>query len=555
MRRCGYAALVALVGCYDGVSGADGAGASDEGTGVAEGGSDAGDTGDDGPATDDCDAPRPGPSPIRRLTRRELDNTLRDLFGPDAALAANVLPPDVQPRIFDTDIATHGITEELAYAYLALSETVAQTVTADLDALVGCDPTTGEACARTFATSLCPRAWRRPCSADEVDDLVAAWATSDDFRDGIERMIGVVLQSADFLYRPEVGNVGAAEGDVVPLDGWEVASRLSYFLWGTMPDDALFAAAKDDALRDADAIEAQARRMLEDPRARDQMVWFHEQWLGLTDIERVAKDPALFPGFDAVRSTMREETAQFVISVVFDGGTLGDLLTSPTTFVDDALAAFYGLPAPGSPDALVRVELDPARHAGILTKGSFLAMGGNQASSSPVRRGVTVLRQIACGEPPPPPPDVDGSIPAPTPDTTTRDRFEAHVSDPACSGCHILFDPIGFAFEHFDAAGRWRDLDNGLPIDASGELVGTDVDGAFDGAADIAAMLADSERVHACYADRMFAFAAGRRVDDDADACTVDRLRADFISTDGELAELLVAWTRSDAFRYRRADL
>jgi hypothetical protein len=545
--------LLALAGCYEGVGGAQRDSDLGDSASGSEGSGSASESGDEDPSAVDCDAPQPGPTPIRRLSRRELDNTLRDLLGPDAALASSMLPPDVQPRIFDTDVGSHGITEELAYAYMHLAEAVAEQATSDVQALVGCDPADGQSCARSFAEDLCPRAWRRPCDADEIDALVDVWSTADDFTDGTQRMLAVTLQSADFLYRPEIGDASAEQDGVVPLDSWEMASRLSYFLWGSMPDEALFAAADEDALRDADAIAAQVDRMLADPRAEAQTVWFHEQWLGLTAIEDVAKDPVLFPGFDTARVAMREEAARFVVSIVLDGGSLRDLLTSRTTFLDDELAAFYGVPAPGS-DELTRVELPADRHAGILTKGAFLSIGGNQASSSPVRRGVTVLRQVMCGEPPPPPPDVDGSVPAPTPDTTTRERFEAHVSDPSCAACHNMFDPIGFAFEHFDAAGRWRDEDNGFPVDASGDLVGTDVDGPFDGAVELAAKLADSERVHACYVDHLFAFAAGRPSDEDADACTIDSLEHDFAASGGTLTDLLVAYARSDAFRHRRRD-
>lgn len=548
----GLAAL-ALVGCYEGAKGdADGsASADDDGGESADDGASEGD--DDGPSALDCETPQPGPSPIRRLTRRELDNTLTDLLGPQAALAATMLPGDVQPRIFDTDIASHGITEELAYAYMRLAEDVSVAATADVAALVECDVATGEACAREFTASLCTRAWRRPCSAAEVDELVAVWASGDDFADGTRRVIEVVLQSADFLYRPEVGDVTAEVDGVVPLDSWEMATRLSYLLWGTMPDDELFAAAASDSLRDPDGITAQIDRMLDHPRAAAQVVWFHEQWLGVTAIESTAKDPMLFPEFATARLAMRTEVARFVEAVVLGGGDLGDLLTSPSTFVNDELAAFYGLPAPGGTD-FVEVQLPADRHAGLLTKGAFMAIGGNQASSSPVRRGVTVLRQVLCGEPAPPPPDVMGSVPAPTPDTTTRERFEAHVSDPTCSACHTLFDPIGFAFEHFDAAGRWRDLDNGFAIDASGELIGTDVDGAFDGAPSLAAKLAESEQVRGCYVDHLFAFAAGRLVDAEADACTTDSMREEFAASDYGLVDLVVALALSDGFRYRRTD-
>ncbi len=555
--RCGTAFGIAVLlvgGCYEGARGnpSGSASADDDAGDTADDG--ASESADDGPSVLDCESPQPGPAPIRRLTRRELDNTLTDLLGPEAALAAAMLPGDVQPRIFDTDIASHGITEELAYAYMRLAEDVSVAATADVAALVQCDVATGETCAREFITSLCTRAWRRPCSGAEADELVGVWASGDDFADGVKRVIEVVLQSADFLYRPEVGDIAAEADGVVPLDSWEMATRLSYLLWGSMPDDALFAAAAADSLRDVDGITAQIDRMLEHPRAAAQIVWFHEQWLGITAIESTAKDPMLFPEFATARLAMRTEAARFVEAVVLGGGDLGELLGSPTTYVNDELAAFYGLPAPGSGADFVEVQLPEDGHAGLLTKGAFMAVGGNQASSSPVRRGVTVLRQVLCGEPAPPPPDVMGSVPAPTPDTTTRERFEAHVSDPTCSACHTLFDPIGFAFEHFDAAGRWRDLDNGFPIDASGELIGTDVDGAFDGAPSLAAKLADSEQVRGCYVDHLFAFASGRLVDPDADVCTTNALREEFAAADYGLADLVVALALSDGFRYRRTD-
>ncbi|HWB79573.1 MAG TPA: DUF1592 domain-containing protein [Nannocystaceae bacterium] len=548
VRQLAAGLVLALVGCYDGLrhdavgdDGSDG-GSADESDAGSDGGSDSG-------GVDACATPAPGPSPIRRLTQRELDNTLADLLGPESAIASVMLPGDVQPRIYDTDIASHGITEELAYAYLELAEGVSSSV--DVPTLVGCSE--GEACARAFVESLCPRAWRRPCTAAELDGLVAIWASSDAFDDGIRRVIEVVLQSADFLYRPEIGDLAEASDGVVPLSSYEIASRLSYLLWGSMPDDALFAAAEADALRDTAGLAEQVQRMLDDPRAGAQIVWFHEQWLGLVAIESVAKDPAQFPEFANVRAAMRTEAARFVEAVALGGGDLGDLLASPTTYVNDPLASFYGLPAPGSGDDFVEVELPADRHAGLLTKGAFLAIGANQESSSPVRRGVAIVRQVLCSSPPPPPPDVMGTIPPPSPGTTTRARFEAHESDPACSGCHGLFDPLGFAFEHFDAGGRWRDLDNGLPVDASGTLVGTDVDGSFDGAAELAGLLVGSDKVGDCYVDHLLAFAGGRLVDPFEDACTQTSLRD--VQRDGaSIVELVAALAQSDGFRFRRSE-
>ena len=553
-RILGAGITALTIGCYTGIS----AGGTDATVGdeSGDGGSDAGEggTGSEGDGAPlDCAAPNPGPAPIRRLTRTELDNTLRDLLGDEAALAHLGLPSDVQVRIFDTDIESHGITEELAFSYLQLAEAAAEAATADVESLVGCDPAQGDACAREYVTATCPRAWRRPCDAAEIDALVELFADGETFRDGIRLVLEVMLQSAEFLYRPEVGDMNAEDGGVVPLTSWEVASRLSYLVWGSMPDEALFDLAAEDRLQDPKVIASEVERMLEDPRAADRIVWFHDQWLSLTELDRTDKDLGLYPGFVDVRDDMRREAAMFVQSVVLGGGTLEELLRAPYTFANDELAAWYGLPAPGTDEELAQISLPEDRHAGILTMGALLSVGGNQASSSPVRRGLTVLRQVLCGNTPPPPPDVMGSVPPPSPGTTTRERFEVHTTDPSCAGCHQSFDPIGFAFEHFDAAGRWRDLENDLPVDASADLKGTDVDGPVDGAADLAARLSQSAQVRACYVAHVFEFHAGRRVED-ADACTIEALEADFAAADQPIVSLYTALAQSDAFRYRRIE-
>jgi hypothetical protein len=292
--------------------------------------------------------------------------------------------------------------------------------------------------------------------------------------------------------------------------------------------------------------------MLDDPRARTAVRRFHRQWLRLDRTLGAAKDPAVYPTFtDDVRASAVEETERFVEHVVFDGeGDLRTLLTADYTFVDAELAAFYGIAAPGN--AFARTELDATRRAGLLTHASVLAGAAKLDQSSPVLRGLFVRGRLLCDEPPPPPPDVDSSAPEVDPGTTTRERYAQHTEDPACAACHALLDPIGFGFEHYDGVGLWRDRDQNLPVDASGELMGTDVDGEFDGARELAEKLAGSEDVRTCFIEQWFRWAHGR-AETGADDCTLDTLAARFDGEEVDVRDLIVALTQTEAFMLRPA--
>lgn len=503
------------------------------------------------------DAIRPGPSPIRRMTRFEYDNTVRDLFG-DTTHPASAFPAEEEALGFDNNAFALVTSSTLAEKYMLAAEGISERATDPLSKNVPCDPATvGEdACAKQFIATFGKRAFRRPLTPEESSALFGVYQAGraiEDFRLGIRAVIETALQSPQFLYRVEFGAEPIAPGEpVVRLTPWEMASRLSYFLWGSMPDDELFAAAEAGELVTKEQIAAQARRMLDDPRAHEAAGHFHRQWLDYDRVASVGKDAALFPEWSpAIAALLRDEAEAFFDHVTFDDeqGTLGTLLTAPYAFVDDELAAFYGIeiePGPG----LRKVET--GQRAGLLSLGALLAANAHSNQTSPVHRGKLVREQLLCDVMPPPPPGAVIEVPEPDPDSTARERFAEHSKNPACSSCHSLMDPIGFGFESYDAVGRYRTTEDGEPIDASGVLTESDVDGEFVGLAELAAKLAASDDVRRCYVKQWFRYAHGRGEFGD-DACTIDGLVASFAATGGTIEELLVALTQTDAFLYRRA--
>jgi hypothetical protein len=279
---------------------------------------------------------------------------------------------------------------------------------------------------------------------------------------------------------------------------------------------------------------------------------FNRQWLQLGDVDVLDKDAVAYPEFDdTLGASMKAETLALLEHVVFDGaGDLDTMLTADYSFVDSALAELYGVSGVGG-DTLTRVDLDPQQRAGLLTQASVLALTGKRDQSSPVQRGKFVRERLLCESLPEPPPDVDTTPPTVDPNATTRERFDQHSSDPTCAACHSLIDPIGFGLEHYDGIGRWRAMDGGVPVDASGEIVGMD-DGTFDGAIELSKKLAGSEQVRACFVDTWFTYAYGRAPVED-DGCTTDELALAFEDAERDVRSLLVALTRTEAFLYRPA--
>ncbi len=561
MRAGALAGFGLALGCYSGVSGSSSVGLG-EGTQTA-GNDDAGDS-DDGGSTDDgaaseCGEPGVGVSPLRRLTRSQYNNTIRDLLGIEGDPSATIAPDEKVGAFYSN--STASVTELVAEQYMRVAENLAETAIADLTALVPCDPAVDDqaACGAEFVDTFGKRAFRRPLTDEERTALTALFEKGRaevGFAEGVRLVILAALQSPQFLYHLELDLPDAQGGDVIALDGYEVASRLSYFVWDSMPDDELLRAAGAGELDDPDTLRAQAERMLDDPRAADALASFHVQWMHIDALPILEKNAEAYPAFDTtLRDAMAKETGRFADWVIrSDDGRLETLLTAPYTFLEGPLFSLYGVTPPADHDPTLPVELDPTQRAGLLTQAGVLAVHAHADQSSPVHRGKLVRENILCTPLAPPPPEVDVVPPPLDPNATTRERFDQHRSDPSCAGCHNLIDPIGFGFEHYDGIGAWRDIDAGKAVDATGELIGTkDIDGEFDGAPELARLLASSEQVRTCVAEQWFGFAFGRSPAED-DSCSFDTMSAAFAESDYDVRELLIAIVTTDAFRYRRIE-
>jgi Protein of unknown function (DUF1592)/Protein of unknown function (DUF1588)/Protein of unknown function (DUF1595)/Protein of unknown function (DUF1587)/Protein of unknown function (DUF1585) len=553
------ACLVALAmgqGCYTGLSGApgqDGAGeageAGEAGDAASEGGSDSGDD----PSPDACGTPEVGATPLTRLTRSEYDHTIVDLLGIDTH-PANALPPDGVSGLF----ANNGAEKVSTYAvevYRDLAESLA--AEADLPTLLPCDPavTDERECAQAFVEQLGRRAYRRDLDTAQVERLLAVYDGGRDggsFEEGIRLTIEAVLQSPLFLYRVESGMPPDGE-ETVALDDFELASRLSYFLWRSMPDDELLDAASAGMLTDADAVEAQARRMIEDPRAERALLTFYGDLFALDTLGSLYKDPEVFPDYSAqLGADMRTELELFVLSALREGDArIEVLLGGSHSFVNARLAAHYGIPAPAG-DEFARVELDPTRYRGLLSKPVLMSIASHDQRTSPTLRGKLVRTRMFCQNLPPPPPGVVSTVPA-LGELSTREWVQQRLDNPTCAACHEKMDPIGLAFEQFDATGRYRTEEDGVPVDSSGKLVETDVDGDIVGASALAEKLVASEAVGECVSRQWFEFALGRTPATE-DTCTHDALLIAFADSDHDIVELMVAIATSPAFRTRRPD-
>ncbi len=493
----------------------------------------------------------PGVTPLRRLTRFEYDRVVKDLLGVSATPAPN-FEPESELLGFDND-ATLIIPPELAGQQVNAAEELANAF--DVSKVLPCDPSQlgADACGLRFIERFGLRAFRRPLDPSEVDTyrkLFDAGRAGEDFHAGVRLVVQAMLQSPHFLYRPEVRSLGQL-GAVVRLDPFELASRLSFFLWSSMPDDELLAQAGDGRFANANDVMREARRMLQDRRAKETVQKFHKHWLELHKLDDLAKDAQLYPQFAAAKPLLQEEAERFIESIFFEGGTATDLLKAPHTYRNQALAGYYGEPGPATSN-FVKVATNPTQRAGVFGLGAFLAVQSGPVATSPVLRGVFVRRHMLCGNLPDPPPDATAAVKPPDPSLTTRERYAQHSTDPACAGCHKLIDGIGFGLEDFDTLGRRRTTENNKPIDASGWLVGAaEADGDFVGGAGLGQKLAEAEVVRGCMVKQWFLFTHGRS-ETPLDKCSVQHVGEQWKHHGYKMEELLVALTQTDAFLKRR---
>lgn len=524
--------------------------------------------------TPEVDVPAGDAPVLHRLTERQLNNALRDLFG-DASLPLVDIPQDVPVHGFDNNALTRDATPYLVESIQrGLTELVALAVT-DGGSWLSCAPGGGadpRACGHQTLEKLQQRAWRRPATADEKAWLLGlfdVWNSEVGFDEALQLSLLVLLQSPDFLYMVETGQGGQ-------LTDWEVASRLSFFLWDTMPDAVLFGAAASGALSDRDAIRQQAQRLLQDERSRESVLMFHRQWLGFDYIQELDPDPAIFyPEDDGdddavggrvsdLKAAYMAEFDLFVRHAVFERGTLDALLTSRQGYVSEQTAELYDVDVGGGERFTVwypsgnagediymevqSVTLPSEQRAGFLTQGAFLAGHSHPQQPSPVLRGVFLRERLLCVPPMLPPDDVPPLEADNNTDwTTNRERYAAHTDQAACAACHIAIDGVGFPFENYDALGGWRMTDNDAPVDASGELVGTDVDGPVRDAVELIETLASSRTVYDCAVTNVYRYGM-HRSETDADAAALAALQENFWASGGVIPDLLVDFVSSEAF-------
>jgi hypothetical protein len=473
-------------------------------------------------------APLPAP---RRLSHTEYRNSVRDLFPmidvPDVDLVA-----DPTPRGFDNDTEAMQPSPLLVNQYNVAATEIAAVVRARRSSVISCAPTAGSACGAEFIAEYAPRAYRRPLSPSEQATLQQVFDTyyaQSGFDVALELTTQVILQSPAFLYRVE--SIGP---DRQPSQ-YDIASRISYLLWSTMPDDTLFAAAGAGELQTPAQIEAQVDRMLADPRALEGFMVFASQWLDLARIDRVTK-LASDNFTDNVRDALREEAQRFLQEIIWNrGGTVSDLLLSSKAFISPETAAFYGLPAPAA-GTWQEVDL-PAERRGFLMQAQFLASHGHPNNPSPVLRGLFVLKELMCVQLGSPPAGVDMTIPEGDPNmgpTTNRENYERATSADLCRTCHSIINPVGFTFETFDTMGRVRADDNGLPIDTSGTITGTSVADAHA----LVEFMASSPQVSECVTRKymLYALNGGDATDD---RCLTRDVAESFAATGGSLRGLM----------------
>jgi hypothetical protein len=506
---------------------------------------------------------------LRHLEQFEYINTVTSLFGAAAVASAGINTTNVpaEPPVPNTSsgFPLPGLVDvTTATAYQADAEALATAVLPNVSTLLSCTPGTGAAdastsdlaCANTFITTFGQQMYRRPLNATEISGLVGLYQTGVstlglDFNGAIDLLIEEMLQSPGFLYHWEVGpGATVYSGTEVQLDGYALANRLSYFLWGSMPDATLFAAAAAGQLSTQAQVTAQATRMLASTQARSAVANFFEQWLGMTQLAAQPKDATTYPSWNTtLASEMDTEFQNFITSVIFDRtGELNELYTSSTTSIDGDLATLYG--ATGvSGTTFQSTTLPAAQRSGLLTTAAWLTLNGDPAGSNPVYRGHSLYTQMLCGIIPAPPPNVPPPAAA-SAGGTTRQRFQMHDQQACAVGCHSLMDPYGYTFENYDGLGEWRTTDNSLPVDAS---IAIALDGKSVTVANAVAMtplLAQSPTAQECFTAQWLTYGLGRTVTSD-DAASAQAAQTAFESANFKVTTLLSSLASSRTFRYR----
>jgi hypothetical protein len=494
----------------------------------------------------------PAPGGMRRLLARQYVASVRVLLGDEAAEVAD--PPDDQP-LFGLDaigaselpLTASGVEKYERSARLVAGAAVDTAAT--YDALVPCTPAglDDEACLATVVSAFGLRAWRRPLTQQEIDEIVDVGLVSADeyqsFESGVEAAVSSMLQSPHFLYIIELGEPVEGEDGIFKLTSYEVATRMSMFLVGHTPDDTLLDDAAAGDLDSADGIRAAATRLVAQPAARDALRGFYDELLRLRDIGGVTKDAELFPNFDDdTRAALREETLRLIDDIVWErDADAFELFDAPYTYVNEDNAWLYGLSADGPGYEKVTV---PHRF-GVLTQGSVLSLLAQPTRTSPTRRGLFIQNAFLCQEVKPPPPDVNPTLPDDIgTDMTMKQRLEAHRNNPTCAGCHNFMDPLGLALENFNSIGVYRERDAGQDIDPSGEVPAF---GSFETLEDMVALIKDHEKTAGCMVRQLYRQSIGRR-EREGQYDALDDIAEQFTSDGHSIQTLLVDLVASEPF-------
>jgi hypothetical protein len=497
----------------------------------------------------------PAPSALRRLSVAQYTSAIHEVFGADITVPPrSALEPDVESSGYlsvdasSVTISRRGVSqyESAAYriAHQALDDTHRATV-------VPCAPSAANdpVCARQVLQALGRRLFRRPMDTVDLDEATqlatdAADALTD-FYAGLEFGIAYLLQSPRFLFREELGVDDPSTPGERAYDGYEMASRLAFFLWNAPPDAALLDAAAAGELDTADGVRLAADRLLDDPRADGGIREIAYEWFGLSGLDDLSKDATVFTSISPeVGPAAREETQHLLTHVFRSDMDARDLLTTRDTFVDRKLASIYEIPAPRTPFDMVTLPVS-AHREGLLGEVSFLALYAHPTSTSPTLRGRFIRERLLCERVPSPPVGVNTAIPAPSPGALTlRTRLEMHQQVAYCAGCHRQMDAMGLGFEAFDGLGRARDEENGVAIDASGDL-----DGAhFRDALELSRMLHDDPRFSDCMVHQAYRIATGH-LETEGELGTLRRLSLEFAANGYSLRQLLEMIVVSDGFR------
>ena len=554
-RRAGLSLATCLgllpAGCYDGKG--DDAGGATDGMGT-DGMDDGGGTADDGPAEPPPENVDLVPeSQARRLSQAELDNTLADLVDDQTRPARTFIAED-EFAPYDNDYSLQLVSRTLIESMEVLSIDVANRLIEDptrRGLVVPCNPTgPGDAaCFQQFIETFGRLAMRRPLSDAEIDAYMTlqSFATEDipevdnDFYTAVALVISAIIQDPEFLYRIEIGDETTEPG-VFKLTDYEIATRISYLLWGSTPDDALLTAAADGELSDPADRAASIDRLLADDRAKEQLHRYHAMWLGYRGI----------PHEQMLVDAFNTETTALIDRVVFEQqSSYLDLFTSTETYLDTYLADHYGLPQPAGGAGWV--AYDDGR-AGILSHGSVLSAFSKFTDTSPTQRGILISERLRCVDIPTPPPEVDADNPPGNPDDPTackEDRYAAHREIASCAACHDMMDPIGLGLENYDIAGVYRTTDDGKPdctISGQGELPGV---GTFSGPAELAQRLLESGELERCITQQYLTFAYGRTLETDDDQA-IDHLQQSFEDGGENFMQMVAGHAADEAFGYRR---